>query len=147
MDTSIIFLLLIGLAGGIAVGLQSPMASIIGQRIGTMESVFILHFGGAVLSAIFLFFSRGGQLGQWHTLPWYTLMAGFFGLVVVTAVSTTIPRIGVTATIVLIVAGQLVIGLVLDHFGWLGATVRPIEWSRVFGVVVLFVGVWLIVRQ
>ncbi len=142
-----IALLLLGLAGGIAVGLQSPMASIIGQRLGTMESVFILHFGGAVLSAIFLVFSRGGQLAQWRTLPWYVLLAGFFGLVVVIAVSTTIPRIGVTATIVLIVAGQLVIGLVLDHFGWLGATVRPIEWSRVIGIVVLFIGVWLIVRQ
>ncbi len=42
----IILIILIGLAGGAAVGLQSPMASMITQRLGIFESVFIVHIGG-----------------------------------------------------------------------------------------------------
>ena len=45
---SILLIILIGLAGGIAVGLQSPMASMITQRLGIFESVFIVHIGGRV---------------------------------------------------------------------------------------------------
>ena len=44
----ILFILLIGLAGGIAVGLQGPLASTITQKMGMMESAFIVHIGGAV---------------------------------------------------------------------------------------------------
>ena len=45
---ALILIILVGLAGGVAVGLQSPLASIISQRIGVMESIFIVHAGGAV---------------------------------------------------------------------------------------------------
>jgi uncharacterized membrane protein YdcZ (DUF606 family) len=46
---SILLIILIGLAGGIAVGLQSPMASMITQRLGVFESVFIVHLVGTIL--------------------------------------------------------------------------------------------------
>ena len=47
---SIFLIILIGLAGGVAVGLQAPMASMITQRLGLFESVFIIHVGGAICS-------------------------------------------------------------------------------------------------
>ena len=68
------------------------------------------------------------------------------GLVVLSAVSYTIPRIGVAAAIVSIVAGQIVLSVVLDHFGWLGAAVRPIDAPRLLGLGVVMLGVWLTVR-
>ena len=136
----------IGLIGGVAVGLQGPMASIIGQRLGTLESIFIIHLGGAIFSAVPLLLMRGGNLSAWRGLPWYTLLAGVFGLVVVSAANYTIPRLGATATIVLIVVGQLVIGLLIDQFGLLETTVRPIGLNRLLGIGILFVGVYLIVR-
>ena len=43
---AIILIILIGLAGGVAVGLQGPLASMISQRLGIFESVFIVHLGG-----------------------------------------------------------------------------------------------------
>jgi hypothetical protein len=60
-------------------------------------------------------------------VPWYVLGAGVFGLVVIAAVSYMIPRIGVAAATTTIVAGQILIGTVLDHFGLLGAAARPME--------------------
>ena len=142
----VIIILLIGLAGGAAVGLQSPLASMISQRLGIFESVFIVHLGGALFVLVPLLFMGGGKLSQWRSVPWYALCAGVFGLVVIAAISYMIPRVGVAASITAIVAGQLLVGLFLDHFGLLGASLRPINSTRVLGIGVVLLGVWLTVK-
>jgi transporter family-2 protein len=143
---SILFIILIGLAGGVAVGLQSPMASMLTQRLGMFESVFIVHVGGAILALIPLLYYGGGKLAQWRTVPWYALGAGIFGLVVIGAISYMIPRIGVAGAITTIVAGQLLVSVILDQFGWLGTAARPMDPSRAIGLAVVLVGVWLTVK-
>ena len=143
---SILLIILVGLAGGIAVGLQSPMASMITQRLGLFESVFIVHLGGAVIALIPLLLFSGGKLSQWRSLPWYALGAGVFGLVVVASFSYMIPRIGIAGAITTIVAGQLLVGTVLDHFGLLGAAVRSFDATRLLGIAVVLVGVWITVK-
>jgi len=143
---SVILIILIGLAGGIAVGLQSPLASMISQRIGTFESVFIVHVGGAIIALIPLLFYGGGKLGQWRSVPWYALGAGVFGLVVIGAISYMIPRIGVAASITTIVAGQLLVGVILDTFGLLDAVAKPLDVTRILGLAVVMAGVWLTVK-
>jgi transporter family-2 protein len=116
------------------------------QRIGTMESIFIIHFGGAVAALLPLLVVGGGNLGSWRSVPWYALVAGAFGLVVIGALSYAIPRVGVATAIILIVAGQLTVGAWLDHFGLLGTAVRPFDLWRLAGVFVISAGVWLMVR-
>lgn len=143
---NLVFIILIGLAGGIAVGLQSPLSSLMSQRIGTLESVFIVHIGGAVAALLPLLFYSGGKLSQWRSVPWYALIAGVFGLVVIGAVSYMIPRIGVAASIVTIVAGQILVGTLLDHFGLLGAAQRSLDPARLLGLAVVLLGVWLTVK-
>jgi len=143
---SILLIILIGLAGGVAVGLQSPMASMISQRLGIFESVFIIHIGGALISLLPLLFYGGGKLAQWRSVPWYALGAGVFGLIVIGAISYMIPRVGVAAAITSIVAGQLLVSTFLDHFGLLGATGRLMDPTRAIGLAVVLVGVWLTVK-
>ena len=143
---TVLLVILIGLVGGVAVGLQGPLSSLMSQRIGTMESIFIIHLGGAVAALLPLVAAGGGNLGHWRSVPWYALVAGAFGLVVIGAISYAIPRVGVATTIILIVAGQLTVGAMCDHFGLLGAALRPFDVWRMAGILVLSVGVWLMVR-
>ena len=143
---SILLIILIGLAGGVAVGLQAPMASMITQRLGIFESVFIVHLGGALIALLPLLLYGGGSLARWRELPWYTLLAGGFGLIVIGALSYMIPRVGVAAAVVTIVAGQMLVSPVLDHFGWLGGMGRPMDPTRAIGLAVVLVGVWLTVK-
>ena len=144
MDT-ILLIILIGLAGGVAVGLQSPMASMITQRLGLFESVFIVHLGGALIAMIPLIL-YGSRLREWRTVPWYVLGAGIFGLIVIASISYMIPRVGVAAAITTIVAGQLLVGTILDQYGLLGAAIKPLDATRIFGMAVVLAGVWLTVR-
>ena len=143
---SLIVIILIGLAGGVAVGVQAPLSSMITQRLGILESVFIIHLGGALFALIPLLLYGGGKLCNWRSLPWYALGAGVFGLVVIFSMSYMIPRIGVAPALIILLSGQLLIGSIMDHFGLLGAVQRPIDLMRVVGLAVVFIGVWLAVK-
>ena len=79
-------------------------------------------------------------------MPRYTLLAGAFGLVAIAAVSAAIPQLGAAATVMFFVAGQLSLSALLDHWGYLGTGVRPLDLPRVAGMVLLFLGGWLMVR-
>lgn len=143
---AVTLVIIVGLIGGVAIGLQNPLASMLTQRIGMIESIFIVHIGGAIAVGVPLLMTGGGNLGAWNRVPWYALGAGFLGLAVIGAISFSIPRLGVATTIILLVVGQLIIATILDQFGLLGVSVHPMNISRVLGIIVLFVGVWLMVR-
>jgi transporter family-2 protein len=90
--------------------------------------------------------ARGGNLRAWHAVPWYALTAGLFGLVIVGTIGYTVPRLGLSTAFTVIVAAQFIVAALIDHFGWLGAEVRPMELTRFAGIGVLILGVWLIIR-
>lgn len=137
---------LIAFLGGVAIAFQSLFSGVIGSKVGVFESVFIVHAGGMLLAAAIMAFLRGGRLGAWHTVPWYTLSAGFLGVVIVSSISYAVPRIGLASTLTVAIAAQLAIGAALDHFGLLGALQRAFDLPRIIGLLVLAVGTWLVVR-
>lgn len=145
--THLALIIFIGLLGGVAVGLQAPLASAINQRLGILESVFIVHLGGLIAVAVPLLFMGGGRLDQWQSLPPYTLAAGVLGVVVVGSTVLMVPRIGVAAAIVLIITGQLCIAATIDHFGLFGVLEKPLGAQRVMGLGLVLLGVWWALRH
>lgn len=137
---------LVGLIGGVAVGVQNPLAAQMGRRVGILESAFIIHLGGALLAGVPLLLAGGGGLGRWREVPWYALGAGGLGVVLVSAVSFIVPRIGIATAVSLLVAAQLAVGVMLDHHGMLGLALRPIEPGRLAGIGLLLAGCWLVLR-
>ena len=67
--TTLISIIAIGLLGGVAIGLQGPFSSIIGQRLGILEAAFIIHLGGALAALVPLAMMGGGKLAGWTSLP------------------------------------------------------------------------------
>lgn len=137
----------IGLIGGIAIGLQAPLSSMIGQRLGVLESVFLVHLGGLLAVAVPLLFIGGGRLGEWQAVPPYSLLAGVLGVIAVGSTVLMVPRIGVAAAITLIIAGQLLLAATLDHFGLLGVATKPLGLERVLGLGLVLVGAWVALRS
>ncbi|HEX9925112.1 MAG TPA: DMT family transporter [Anaerolineae bacterium] len=144
---SVFLVMIVAILGGVAVVVQAQMVGLLDQHIGTFESVFITYFSGGLLVALLLFLLRqGGNLGAWRSAPWYAFGGGAMGLVIIGAISYTVPRLGVVAAFTTIVATQFILGAVFDHFGLLGSMIRPIDMQRIAGIVVLLAGVWLIIR-
>lgn len=139
-------IIFIGLIGGAAVGFQSPIAGAMGQRVGGIASSFIVHLSGMLFSLVFLFFRKGENIAGWHRLPWYMLISGIFGVILYQCISLVLPRLGGTLMVTLIIIGQLLVNVIVDHFGWLGVPIHPISLSRVLGVLILMAGGYLIAR-
>ena len=138
--------MLIVAAGGMAVAIQAQFMGLMDRSIGNAEAVFITYCGGGVLIAGLLLLMRGGNLGEWRSVPWYALTSGIFGLVIVGSIGYSVPRLGLVASMTILVAAQLLTGAVLDHFGLLGADPRPLDLSRIVGMGVLVGGIWLTIR-
>jgi transporter family-2 protein len=67
-------------------------------------------------------------------------------LILYQTINVTLPRLGATAMIVLIIVGQLLTGVAIDTFGWFGVTARPLDLTRLVGIIVLMVGGYLVVK-
>jgi transporter family-2 protein len=140
------FLILLPIIGGIAGTLQAHFMGTMDSKLGTVESMFITYGGGGLLIGLAMLLLKGGNLGDWQTVPWYVLTAGVMGLVVVGTLGFTAPRLGLVPVLTLFVAAQFFVGAGLDHFGLLGAEVRPLDLSRASGLGAILLGVWLVLR-
>jgi len=136
------------IAGG-AIAFQSLFSGTLGQRVGIMESTFIVHLGGLVLAGLIILFMRGGNLTilpVLRSVPWYVYLAGFMGVPIVAAYSYGVPKLGLAASITLAILVQLVLSAILDHFGALGTVQKSFDVTRGLGIGALLLGTWLIVR-
>jgi len=140
---ALIPLIIIAVIGGAAITLQGQLMGLMDKTIGTKESVFITYAGGGLLAGVLMLAARGGNLKAWHSVPWYTLAAGVVGLIIVGTIGYTVPRLGLTRAFTIIIAAQLIVAALLDHFGMLGAVTRPLDVSRLIGIGILVLGVWL----
>jgi bacterial/archaeal transporter family-2 protein len=71
---------------------------------------------------------------------------GLLGAFFVTATIMLVPRLGVALTFSLVLAGQMLITLVLDHYGLLGVPIKSVNLPRIMGVLFIISGVILIRR-
>jgi bacterial/archaeal transporter family-2 protein len=79
--------------------------------------------------------------------PWWALGGGVVGAFFIVIATLCVPRLGSASFSVAIIGGQLVGALLLDQFGWLGLTQRSMSTSRLAGVLLIFVSIWLMQRE
>jgi transporter family-2 protein len=143
---SLFFLILLAVVAGIAVTVQGQFMGLLDRALGTKESIFVTYAGGGLIIALLMLAFRGGNLKNWPAVPWYAFGSGILGLIIVGSIGYVVPRLGVAKGFTLIVASQFVIAALIDHFGFFGATVRPLDLARLSGLSLILVGVWIVVR-
>ena len=84
--------------------------------------------------------------GVMSRIPWWAWSGGIFGAIFIGISILVAQQLGAATLIALLVTGQMVAAIVLDHFGWLGLAQRPIDLPRMIGVCLLIGGVVLIRR-
>ena len=76
--------------------------------------------------------------------PWWIWTGGFLGAFFVASTVILAPRLGAASMVSLIIAGQMLASLILDHFGLIGYQPHPLNIWRALGVVFIVGGVVLI---
>lgn len=79
-------------------------------------------------------------------LSWWHLCAGLLGAFFIATAAFAGPRIGALLFMALVLAGQLGMALLLDHFGWAGFRQSSISLGKLAGLLLIFAGVWMIRR-
>jgi bacterial/archaeal transporter family-2 protein len=143
---SFIYLVIIAAIGGFAVALQAQLMGSIDRQVGTLESVFVTYGGGGFIIGIIMILLRGGNLSALTQVPWYTLLSGPMGLVLIAAIGYSVPRLGLVPAFTILVAVQFMTAALIDQFGLFGAEIRQISLSRVAGMLVMLFGIWLTMR-
>jgi transporter family-2 protein len=119
----------------LAESVSSPvLAAFISFAVGT-----VALFGYILLTGIPL-----SQLANSKNAPTVAWIGGFLGAFFVAIMATVVPKIGVALTFSLAIGGQMLVTLLIDHFGWLGVPEKPINMWRVLGAAFITVGVILI---
>lgn len=73
--------------------------------------------------------------------PWWIWTGGICGDIIVLFSILCLPKLGSVETVVFLVLGQIISGLVIDHFGMFGQAVIPMTMLRSVGAVLVFAGV------
>jgi bacterial/archaeal transporter family-2 protein len=133
----------LALIGGIAVAIQAQINGGLGKKVGVFEAAFVsFAIGTLALFFIVLFFGKGNLLAV-TTVPKWQLFGGFLGVIYLIVSVFSIPKIGVAPTLVAVIAGQMVMGAIIDHYGLFGGTRIPIDVKKITALVLLFISLYL----
>jgi bacterial/archaeal transporter family-2 protein len=147
MQQSLFYLL--ALAVGVGISMQVGMNVTLRGALSSPMVAALISFLVGSLSLLLLILVTGAPWpvrAQLGTVPWWAWLGGVMGAFYVASSIIVGPRLGAAALLALVVLGQLVTSLALDHFGWLGFAQHPLTVSRMLGAGFLFCGVLLIVR-
>ena len=139
----------LGIASGFGLVLQIGMNSKLRTVLQNANSAALISFLVGTVGLIALLVATRTPMPARETLAsvpawaWFGGLFGAFGVAISTVVAS---QLGTAALLGLALSGQLAMALVVDHFGWLGLPEHPITLTRLAGVALLGLGVWLIAR-
>jgi transporter family-2 protein len=135
---------------GIGVALQTGVNSQLRHDTNSPIFTALISFSTgtvALLILYFTFFCKSPAFPQGYTFEWWKFTGGLFGVLYIAGIVIVAPRIGVANALGIIVTGQFLAAIVIDHFGWLSMPVQPISWYRLSGIALLLLGVYLIQKK
>ena len=133
-----------------------PFQAIINGRLGQMVSnpllaALISFTGGTIALTLILLATTPGFPAlprdlTWTDIPPYLFTGGLLGAVFVTSVLMLVPRIGAANVLAAAIVGQLLMSVLVDHYGILGIPQSPVSGLKVAGCAMLVLGTLLIQR-
>lgn len=141
---NLIFLMMafcVGMAMSIQAAVNTQLAASIGAN-SVVAALVSFACGTIVLAGVAL--SRGGlgpTFSALATQPAWKFAGGFLGAAFVFGTVFLAPRIGLLSLIVLVIAGQLLTSMAIDHFGLINMAVRKVSNVRMLGAAVVALGV------
>jgi len=141
------FFIFLAVLAGMMMPTQAAVNNKLAGAVGSpVLAAFISFLVGTI--ALFLYIAASGiPFGNLLSAKDASIVAwsgGLLGAFFVAATVTLVPRLGVALTFSLLIAGQMLVTLVIDHFGFLDVPVKEVNLPRLLGVTFITVGVILI---
>ncbi|PZF73690.1 DMT family transporter [Taibaiella soli] len=149
MRSDILFLVL-ALITGALIPIQAATNAAFSKSVGnaTITTLMVLIVG-LIGMFVFALLSRVAipTRQQLAEAPGYSYLGGLIVATYIIMITILVPRIGVGTSIGLIVTGQIICAVVIDHFGLFKTTVQPVNVTRLAGMILMILGVYLIMKR
>ncbi|WP_272511943.1 DMT family transporter [Bacillus altitudinis] len=134
----------LALLAGAALSFEGAIYAELGKSIGQLETSFYNFFVGSIIMGLFWLFFGKGDLSYTLKAPKWSLLGGAMGVVYLTSIVVSVPFVGVGVTMVAVIIGQLLMSMVIEHFGWLGSQRTRVNKEKVFAVISMIIALILI---
>jgi transporter family-2 protein len=135
------------LAVGLLVGLQPPSNAALSKHVGDLGAAFVsLLVATAIVGVLLVVAGHPRQLSGVSAIRPEHLVGALGGATVVAIGLVAVRPLGAGAVIALLVAGQVIISVVADRFGWFGLHHVGLGAGRVLGVTLVLAGTLLVTR-
>jgi len=144
---NVLLILLLAIAAGGLTALQGAFNANLGKLLSHPLQATLISFGVGTLGTLAAIALTGAGFpapGRLAAIPPYLFLGGLFGALFITATILFIPKIGVASMLVAALLGQMLVSLVLDHFGLFGLPVHPATLQRFSGVALVLLGLYLL---
>jgi transporter family-2 protein len=135
------------LVGGL-MPIQAILNTRLGKQIGGPLMASLMSFSVGLLCLLILNVvinpSVVLQLKPSTTSPWYLWLGGLLGAIFVAYITVINQQQGVALTFALVVSGQILVSLLVEHYGLLGSVVRTITLDKIIGAALIIIGIILI---
>ena len=136
--------LIIALAAGVALATQSAINTQLAKAMsGEAVIATFISFAVGTLVLFFIAWVKTDLWGNLSTLPsqpWWKLIGGILGAVVVFTTVLLAPKLGITAMLFFIIVGQLITAAAIDHFGLIGMPIREVNITKFIGLIIVAFG-------
>lgn len=135
---------LLAVGAGCCIALQATANSKFRHNLGSREFAAFFSICGTILTATFAMLVTRPPVPSMAVIrqtQWWNWIGGPLGAVIVLAGAALVSHLGAALFIALVVAGQLLCSLLLDHFALLGLPETPITPGRVLGAMLVVAGV------
>lgn len=141
----VIVALVLAVANGIFVSIQSPTNAALSMRIGHTQATVISFFGGVlILFVVSLVSGHLPLLSHLAGLPWWQFLGGLYGAFLVYIITFCAPNLGIALSLTIIMLGQLSMGAIIDIFGLIQTQAVSVSIFRILGIAVVAVGLVLV---
>src|SRR5215470_12235639 len=133
--------------GGVSVVIQQVLnANLRSELNSAVWSGFMSYVLGLLCMVLLAIVMREPipAAGVVARIPVWAWSGGLFGAIFIVLSILVAKQLGAATLIALLVTGQMIASIIIDHFGWLGLTQRPIDLPRLIGSILLIGGVVLI---
>ncbi len=141
-------MLSLAFVAGVFLAIQSGLNAHLGILLKSpLLASTVAFFTSTIFAFLFFVLSIKNSLNwvEIKQIPVYLWFSGgFFSVLGISLYYYTIPKLGISTTISLGLAGQLVFSVISDHFGWLNLPTEPITVKRIIGVISIILGLLLI---
>ncbi|MFU1797881.1 DMT family transporter [Paenibacillus azoreducens] len=143
-----IFFILLTIMAGIFFPLQSGFNAELRRNVGSpyLSGGISNLIGAVIMFAVAFLFRKQIPLLVPHTSTgnWWMWGGGVLSAVIVTTMIVAPARIGYATFISILLTGQIIMAMIIDHFGLFGSNITPISLRHIIGAILLIAGIVLI---